>query len=143
MKDGQLTLDDLTALPHAARSYGTTHVTPADRVMDELSVRRRVQVTTGGFLPLPFLVSGTDLVTIIPERLAQRVAAPLGLAVAEPPFGRVELIENLWWHPDKATTPEHAWLRRTLADAAALLPPVASEAAAVRPVLALSLRGLA
>src|SRR6202044_1060797 len=64
LKDGQLTLDDLAALPHAARSYGTTHVTPTDRVMDELSVRRRVQVATGGFLPLPFLVSGTDLVTI-------------------------------------------------------------------------------
>ncbi len=126
LKDGRLTLDDLSALPHAARSYGTTHVTPADRVMDELSVRRRVQVATGGFLPLPFLVSGTDLVTIIPERLAQRVAAALGLAVVEPPFGRVELIETLWWHPDKATTPEHAWLRRTLTEAAASLPPAAA-----------------
>jgi DNA-binding transcriptional LysR family regulator len=95
--------------------------------MDELSVRRRVQVATGGFLPLPFLVSGTDLVTIIPERLAQRVAVPLGLVVVDPPFGRVELIETLWWHPDKATTPEHAWLRRTLTEAAASLPPVADE----------------
>ena len=95
--------------------------------MDELSVRRRVQVATGGFLPLPFLVSGTDLVTIIPERLATRVAVPLGLAVVDPPFGRVELIETLWWHPDRATTPEHAWLRRTLTEAAASLPPVADE----------------
>ena len=127
LRDGRLTLDDLAALPHAARSYGTSHVTPTDRVMDELSVRRRVQVATGGFLPLPFLVSGTDLVTIIPERLAQRVAVPLGLAVVDPPFGRVELIETLWWHPDRATTPEHAWLRRTLTEAAASLPPVADE----------------
>jgi DNA-binding transcriptional LysR family regulator len=122
LKDGRLTLDDLAALPHAARSYGTTHVTPTDRVMDELSVRRRVQVATGGFLPLPFLVTGTDLVTIIPERLAQRVAVPLG-----PAERRVELIETLWWHPDRATTPEHAWLRRTLTEAAASLPPVADE----------------
>jgi len=71
-------------------------------------------------------VAGTDLVTIIPERLAQRVAVPLGLTVVEPPFGRVELIETLWWHPDRATTPEHAWLRRTLTEAAASLPPVAA-----------------
>jgi hypothetical protein len=35
--------------------------------------------------------------------------------------------------------PEHAWLRRTLTEAAASLPPVASELAAVRPVLALAL----
>jgi DNA-binding transcriptional LysR family regulator len=146
LRDGRLTLDDLSALPHAARYYGPTHVTPTDRVMDELSIRRRVQVVTVGFLPLPFLVAGTDLVTIIPERLAQRVAVPLGLTMVEPPFGRVELIETLWWHPDRATTPEHAWLRRTLTEAAASLPPVApvaSEAAAVRPAqpVALGLRG--
>ena len=95
--------------------------------MDELCVRRQVQVTTTGFLPLPFLVAGTDLVAVVPERLALRVAAPLGLAVAEPPFGRVELIETLWWHPDRAATPEHAWLRRTLTEAAAALPPVAAD----------------
>jgi hypothetical protein len=50
---------------------------------------------------------------------------PLGLTVVEPPFGRVELIETLWWHPDRASTPEHAWLRRILTEAAASLPPVA------------------
>jgi DNA-binding transcriptional LysR family regulator len=126
LRGGRLTIDDLSALPHAVRSCGGTHVTPADRVMDELCVRRQVQVTTAGFLPLPFLVAGTGLVAVIPERLALRVAAPLGLAVVEPPFGRVELIETLWWHPDRASTPEHAWLRRTLTEAAAALPPVAA-----------------
>jgi hypothetical protein len=39
----------------------------------------------------------------------------------------VELIETLWWHPDRAATPEHAWLRRTLTEAAAALPPVAAD----------------
>jgi DNA-binding transcriptional LysR family regulator len=126
LRDGRLTLEDLSALPHAVRS-GRTHVTPADRVMDELCVRRQIQVTTGGFLPLPFLVAGTDLVAVIPERLALRLAGSLGLTVVEPPFGRVELIETLWWHPDRASTPEHAWLRRILTEAAASLPPVAAD----------------
>jgi DNA-binding transcriptional LysR family regulator len=132
LADGRLTLDDLSALPHAVRSCGRTHVTPADRVMDELSVRRQIQVMTVGFLPLPFLVAGTDLVAVIPERLALRVAVPLGLTMVEPPFGRVELIETLWWHPDRASTPEHAWLRRILTEAAAALPPVADGFPAAR-----------
>ncbi|MBV9795475.1 MAG: LysR family transcriptional regulator [Actinobacteria bacterium] len=127
--DGRLDLADLEALPHAVRSCGGTHVAPADRVLDELGVRRHVQVTTVGWLPLPFLVAGTDLVAVIPERLAQGVGVPLGLAVVEPPFGRVELIETLWWHPDRAGTAEHAWLRRTLTEVAAGLPPVAPVAA--------------
>ncbi|HEY3882635.1 MAG TPA: LysR family transcriptional regulator [Trebonia sp.] len=132
LRDGQLTLDDLSALPHAVRNCGGTHVTPAERVMDELSVRRQVQVTTVGFLPLAFLVAGTDLVAVIPERMALRVAVPLGLTVVEPPFGRVELIETLWWHPDRAATPGHAWLRHTLTEAAAALPPVATGRADAR-----------
>ncbi len=132
LADGRLTLDDLSALPHAVRSCGRTHVTPADRVMDELSVRRQIQVITVGFLPLPFLVAGTDLVAVIPERLALGVAVPLGLTVVVPPFGRVELIETLWWHPDRASTPEHAWLRRILTEAAASLPPVADGPGAAR-----------
>jgi DNA-binding transcriptional LysR family regulator len=123
LRDGRLTLDDLAALPHAVRSSGNTHVAPTERVMDELSVRRHVQVVTVGFLPLPFLIPGTDLVAAIPERLALQVAVPLGLTVVEPPFGRVELIETLWWHPARAATPEHAWLRRLLTEAAASLPP--------------------
>jgi len=127
LREGRLTLDDLAALPHAVRSSGGTHVGPTDRVMDERSIRRHVQVVTVGFLPLPFLIRGTDLVAAIPERLAQRVAVPLGLAVVEPPFGRVELIESLWWHPARAATAEHAWLRRTLTEAAASLPPVAAD----------------
>jgi DNA-binding transcriptional LysR family regulator len=131
LKDGRLTLEDLSCLPHVVRSCGNTHIGPTERVMDELGVRRRVQMVTAGFLPLPFLVAGTDQVACIPERLALRVAAPLGLAVVEAPFGRVELIETLWWNPDRAATPEHAWLRRTLTEAAASLPPVAADCAGV------------
>ena len=134
LADGQLTLDDLSVLPHAVRNGGRTHVSPADRVMDELCVRRQIQVTAVGFLPLPFLIAGTELVAVIPERLALRVAVPLGLRVVEPPFGRVELIETLWWHPDRESTPEHAWLRRTLTEAAALLSPVAADLPASRQV---------
>jgi DNA-binding transcriptional LysR family regulator len=126
LRDGMLDLADLEALPHAVRSCGGTHVAPADRVMDELGLRRRIQVSTVGWLPLPYLVAGTDLVAIMPERLAQRVAVPLGLTVVEPAFGRVELIETLWWHPDRATTPEHAWLRRTLTQVASCLAPAAN-----------------
>jgi len=42
-------------------------------VLDELGVRRRVQIRVTGWLPLPFVVAGTDLVAIVPERLAHPV----------------------------------------------------------------------
>ena len=72
-------------------------------------------VTTGGWLPLPFLVAGTDLVAAIPERLARRVC-PRGRAprITEPPFAAIELVEAAWWHPMRATDPALTWLRTTL-----------------------------
>jgi len=39
--------------------------------------------------------------------------------VVEPPFGDVELVEALWWHPDRAAGEDHHWLRRVLVDVAA------------------------
>jgi DNA-binding transcriptional LysR family regulator len=74
-----------------------------------------------GWLPLPFVVAGTDLVAMIPERLARRVAAPAGVSVIEPPFGLVELVEEAWWHPMRGPDPALRWLRGVLREAAGAL----------------------
>jgi DNA-binding transcriptional LysR family regulator len=123
LRDGWLSLADLGELPHAAATFGHAMLNPAERALEELGVRRNVQVTTVGWLSLPFVVAGTDLVAVVPERLARRVAAAAGVAVAEPPFGRVELVEAAWWHPMRTTDPALAWLRAVLTKAAASLQP--------------------
>jgi len=113
-RDGWLSLEDIGALPHANSYFGHNVLNPADRVLDELGVRRRVQVQVSGWLPLPFVVAGTNLVAIVPERLARRVADPAGVLVVEPPFGTVELIEAAWWHPTRSADPALSWLRGVL-----------------------------
>ncbi len=118
LRDGRLSLADLGELPHATATFGHSGLNPAERTLDELCVRRHVQVTTVGWLPLPFVVAGTDLVAVVPERLARRVALTAGLAVAEPPFGRVELVEAAWWHPMRSRDPALRWLRGILRQAA-------------------------
>jgi DNA-binding transcriptional LysR family regulator len=121
LRDGWLSLADLGELPHAAATFGHAMLNPAERALEELGVRRNVQVSTVGWLSLPFVVAGTDLVAVVPERLARRVAAAAGVVVAEPPFGRVELVEAAWWHPMRAADPALAWLRAVLTKAAASL----------------------
>jgi len=118
----ELTLDDLGELPHAAPTLGPPGMlNPAERALDELGVPRHVQVTTVGWLPLPFVVAGTGLVAIVPERLALRVAVTAGVAVHEPPFGKVDLIEAAWWHPTRGGDPALRWLRSLTVQAAAAL----------------------
>ena len=119
LRDGRFTADDLAAAPHAA-----ARLPQADLVTSALSalgVTPRVVATTGGWLPLPFLVAGTDLVTAVPERLAHRVSGAAGVSIVEPPFGSVELVEAAWWHPMRSTDPALTWLRGIIRDFAGSL----------------------
>jgi DNA-binding transcriptional LysR family regulator len=121
LKDGRLTLADLEELPHAVPNFGHDQPTPADRALNEFGVRRRVQVTVNGWLTVPFVVAGTGLVAVLPERLAQRVAGTVRLAVVEPPFGTVELVETAFWHPARSSDPAVRWLLGIMQETAAKL----------------------
>jgi DNA-binding transcriptional LysR family regulator len=118
LADGRLSLQDLAVLPHAAATLPHAELDPVGPVLEELGVAREVHVTTAGWLPLPFVVAGTDLVATVPERLARQVAAAARVVVAEPPFGRVELVEAAWWHPMRAADPALAWLHDILTEVA-------------------------
>ncbi len=113
-RDGgwRLTGADLAALPHAASRLPQSSL--AEAALGALGVSPRVVATTAGWLGLPFLVAGTDLVAAVPERLARRVSDAAGVAVIEPPFGTVDLVEAAWWHPAHATDPALSWLRGIL-----------------------------
>jgi DNA-binding transcriptional LysR family regulator len=120
---GELTLDELAELPLAVATFGQPpgFLSAADRILAAHGLPRHVQVTTVGWLPLPFVVAGTDLVAIVPERLALRVAATAGVTVCELPFGAAELIEAAWWHPTRGGDPALRWLRSIVAEVAAQL----------------------
>jgi DNA-binding transcriptional LysR family regulator len=116
LQDGRLrfTAEDLAALPHAAaRLQAAALVMDA---LDGLGVTPKVAATTGGWLPLPFLVAGTELVAAVPERLARRVSAAAGVTVIEPPFETVEIVEVAWWHPMRGADPALTWLRGLIRD---------------------------
>ncbi len=119
LADGRLSIADLDELPHAAPRFGSQHVpNSARQVLDTLRVPRRIHVTTVGWLPVPFVVAGTDLVAVVPERVASMLAAKAGVAVCEPPFGKVAMVEGAWWHPTRTGNPALRWLRQMLLKAA-------------------------
>jgi DNA-binding transcriptional LysR family regulator len=110
LRDGSLTLEDLAELPHAVASFGPGVLTPADRAFGELGIERRVALQVTGFLPLPFVVAGTDMVALVPEKLARihaRTAGPVVLV--EPPFEEVVLAEGYWFAGDRLSDPAHRW----------------------------------
>src|ERR1700728_1139249 len=75
LREGRLTAEDLAALPHATARVADPGSDPAVMALLRCGIRPNVALTTVGWLPLPFLVAGTDLVAAIPERLARRVSS--------------------------------------------------------------------
>lgn len=118
LADGVLTLDDLSRMPHAAPTFAPGSRTPVDRVLAQLGVTPRARVTVFGWLSVPFALTGTGMVAIMPERMARLAVRSSPLAVIEPPFGLVELVEAAYWHPSRSDDPAVRWLVRTLGEAA-------------------------
>ncbi len=117
-----LDLDDLARLPHAQATFGTGILTPVDRVFGELDIRRHIQVSVSGWLPLPFVIEGTEIVGVVPERLARlHTSADGPLVQVEPPFGEVPLAEGYWFAHDRLADPASEWLFARLDEVAASL----------------------
>jgi DNA-binding transcriptional LysR family regulator len=110
LRDGRLSMEAIERLPHATVTFGPGTTTPVERLLDDLGVKRRVEVTCQGLLPLPFVVSGTSLVAFVPARLARRCDESLGLVIAEVPFAAAELVEGVHWHPTRSADPALRWL---------------------------------
>ena len=64
-----------------------------------------------GFLPLPFVIAGTEMVAVVPEKLARIHLRDDGpVVLVEPPFGEVVLAEGYWFGHDRLSDPAHRWL---------------------------------
>lgn len=108
---GALTLDDLRALPYASGSFGAGVLTPVDRVFGELHIDRRPVLQVFGFLPLPFVIEGTDMFAVVPEKLARLHARQNGpLVMVEPPFGEVLVAEGYWYAEHRLADPAYRWI---------------------------------
>ena len=117
---GAMSMRDFEEAQHAVATFGP-NLTPLDRALSAAGVSRNVCVTTVGWLSLPFVVAGTDLVAALPERLARQVSDLANVTIVEPPFGAVEIVEALWWHPTRESDPGHRWLLSLVRDLAGVI----------------------
>lgn len=121
LRDGALTVQDLTQMPHALAVFAAAG--PRRRPLEvELEragvVDRTVLVQVTSLLAVPFAVAGTDMCGFVPSRLAARCLDVLDLVVARTPLEPVRITEVAHWHPRREQDPAVVWLRRLLHDVA-------------------------
>lgn len=117
-----LRVEDLGELPHAVGYFGESIKTPADLYLESLGVERRIAAHVSGFLALPLLVEGTDLVALVPKMLAVKTQRGADITIIEFPVeSEPVLIEAMFWHPTRTEDPANLWLRSVVQRACAQL----------------------
>lgn len=97
--------------PHAAASFAPNLRTAADRLLDDLGVQPRKALIAEDWLPLPWLVRNTDLLAVLPRRVATWAARCGDFVFRElPGEDRAPFTEAAFWHPSRTNEPGLQWL---------------------------------
>jgi DNA-binding transcriptional LysR family regulator len=110
----KITLNHYQEESHAVVSIpglGQGHLGP---VLKAKNIRRRIGVYTHNWLGLSYIVSNTDYVASVPERLGRVFAGAGNIRVLPLPFEAPPLIIKQYWHQRYTKDAGSVWLRRVL-----------------------------
>lgn len=106
-----ISLEDFTAANHVVVvSEGTGHG-KVDELLTQQGVRRHVVLVVPHFLGVGNILQATDLVTTVPERLAERTVAPFELTYVAHPADLPQISISLLWHTRMHRDTGNHWLR--------------------------------
>lgn len=107
-----LSLDDFCAQDHALVSYlgGNFHGV-TDAALNAIGRSRRVTLSVCSFLVLPEILRVSDLISVVPRRLALHHA---GLKVFAPPLEIQGFTKTVAWHERTHRDAGYRWLRELL-----------------------------
>lgn len=115
----QISLDAFLHAPHLVYGIGPDRqLNLADQHLAREGVRRRIAVTLESFVMVPFLLRGSNLISLVLERAIRELGAP-GIIGAEPPMSLPDIHERMFWHPRHTSNLAHCWLRDCLRRTAA------------------------
>ncbi len=113
LSEGSLSLDNFVDLGHVQalpRDF-KMYAAPIDTALGALGLVRRVVLWQPSFVPIPAVVANTDLIAVVPTRLAVRAAQTLPIVVYEPPLPLPDADFALYWHARSREDAGQKWLR--------------------------------
>ncbi|HZS10586.1 MAG TPA: LysR family transcriptional regulator [Blastocatellia bacterium] len=118
---GKLSLRQYAEADHVALFYKPQGPGVIDTLLAQKGYARRTIVQIPHFASVPFMVSGTDLIATIPERLARQFSRQLKLQILPVPVAMPPFRLTLLWHQRHHTDPAHRWIRGFIIETAARL----------------------
>jgi DNA-binding transcriptional LysR family regulator len=89
-----------------------------DAALATEGLHRRIAVTLPSFLPAPFVIAASQLISTLPSRLVEKLGAAAGVIALPPPITAPSINICIAWHPRERDTTLRRWLRSTLREIA-------------------------
>ncbi len=111
-----ITLAQFKSLSHVGvTSANTGHGEVVDW-MERKGIQRHIQLHVPHFVAVGHILQSSDLIATVPERFAQKCAAPFQLETSPLPFKLPDIAINLFWHAKYNREPANMWLRQLMVD---------------------------
>ena len=119
LRSGKVTPKRYAACGHIVASQIAEFSGPVDGALEELQLRRAVQVVVPGFPDAMRIAASSDLIALVPRAslgntLVKDRAATMGLQQFEIPVRMPELLISALWHPRVDADPAQRWLRQVV-----------------------------
>jgi DNA-binding transcriptional LysR family regulator len=119
---GRLDVGRFASAPYLTYTLGTDRIANlADQLIEREGLGREPTVTTENFSLVPFLLRGTDMVSLVLERGILAFGDGVDITLRDAPVNLPELVETMYWNPRHDDDPAQQWLRDTIADVAGRL----------------------
>jgi DNA-binding transcriptional LysR family regulator len=110
----RLSLQDIRSAEHLVVVAAGTGHGRVDELIRRAGIERSVRLTVPHFVGVGHILQGTDLVATVPEKLAERLSGPFGLAYLPHPVKLPEAAINAFWHAKVHRSAANQWLRRVV-----------------------------
>ncbi|HEY1582235.1 MAG TPA: LysR family transcriptional regulator [Chthoniobacterales bacterium] len=118
----KLSLRTFVEIPHVRIMYPDTERQGSiDAILRSRGLARRIAVTVPHYLAIPAIVAESDLLGVVPEKLARRVAPRLRLKIFDPPVALPDISIVMAWHERLQFDRAHTWFREAIAATCAKL----------------------
>jgi DNA-binding transcriptional LysR family regulator len=91
---------------------------PYDKInqsLEKAGIKASAHFTVPHFVAVPYIVSSTDLIVTVPQKLAESAATPFKLQYVKPPLRLPSLQTNVFWHRRFNQDHGNQWLRTLIA----------------------------
>jgi DNA-binding transcriptional LysR family regulator len=112
-----LSLEAYAALDHVLVSPRGDTSGAVDRALADFGLKRRIALLVATYLALPAVLVSSDLVSTVPRRTAQQIAAMAEIEIM-PLAIDLSVHVSMAWHRRATSEPAQAWFRSLLIEAA-------------------------